>query len=391
MGNILNEYCLFAYISVYIVNIFKYLSQMHFKILLSIFIIRKCSCMKRLLAPIYIFAVFTAVMCGCSASASVFDWVVEIDGEAIAPAPYIVAEMQAYIEAQLNAEETDNGVTVDNMPIDDWISARTIENLKETHFIDTEFATRQLEISDERLEYINMLADGAWENVSGFYTSNGIGVEYYRRYLTQLYKRQMLFADIYMSDEMEEEIDTQVKRYLAENLSKISIFAIPRINDDSSPLDEEQAEQLLDIVEDTLLRLEQGEEITRVAGEEISQAAALLGSVDDFSDGSAYVQTGYLNSVTPSVSSQIKEQIVSMADGTAICVEGAECYHIVYKQKLYETEEEYRRLKYQVVTQIKDQDYNQLIAEKCAEYQVIYNEEACKYYSPSKIVAKVTE
>lgn len=343
--------------------------------------------MKKLIAPIIASVMLSAVFARCTPAR--YDWVVDIDGVKYTPAEYTLAQVQAFLEAQMITGG--EGGEIDGVPMSDWIIEQTIYNLKEVQYIDSEFEERGLEITPEQMEYIDRLTKGDWELISTFYSNNGLIMEHYKMYLVHLYKKQLVFSDIYMSREKRPEIDPLVNEYMEQNLNKITVFYIPKVNDDGSPMDGEQTLQVRDLAAEAVKRLDKGEDISSVAGDILTRAGAVLGSPEDYSDGGKFIQSGYISSSASNLNSGIKKRITALPQGSAVEIEAQDCYNIIYKEKLYDSREEYQRLKYQVVSQIKDEEYNENLRRRCEDFEVICNEAAMEFYSPSKIVASVTE
>ena len=160
---------------------------------------------------------------GCKSNGD-FDWVVKIDGREISPSEYTIAQMQAYVETR--ADESDD-------ESNELISQRTIENLKRYIFVEREFENRNLALSEDELQAVETFSQQDWDNISRFYTGNGLDLDAYKAYLTYLVKEQLVFNDIYMGDESEE-TGEQVDNYLQKNLSRVSVFKVAKVNDDGS-------------------------------------------------------------------------------------------------------------------------------------------------------------
>lgn len=316
---------------------------------------------------------------GCKSNGD-FDWVVKIDGREISPSEYTIAQMQAYVETRADGNDDDES--------DELISQRTIENLKRYIFVEREFENRNLALSEDELKAVETFSQQDWDNISRFYTGNGLDFESYKAYLTYLVKEQLVFNDIYMGDKSEE-TGEQVDNYLQKNLSRVSVFKVAKVNDDGSRISTDVYARLQSLVADGVSRLNRGEDVNTVASDCLTKSGRLLGSREDYSDGGSFVSTGFVSRSNVGLDSRLVKRIFRRDKGTAGFCESDDCFYIFKKLSLNDTDEEYESLYRQVLSLIKDEDFDSYVDKVCADYTVELNRDAVRYYDRSKITIDV--
>ena len=288
---------------------------------------------------------------GCKSNGN-FDWVVKIDGREISPSEYIIAQMQAYVETKADESDDDEN--------DELISQRTIENLKRYIFVEREFENRNLALSEDELQAVETFSQQDWDNISRFY----------------------------MGDKSEE-TGEQVDNYLQKNLSRVSVFKVAKVNDNGSRISTDVYTQLQSFVADGVSRLNRGEDVNTVASDCLTKSGRLLGSREDYSDGGSFVSTGFVSRSNVGLDSRLVKRIFRRDKGTAGFCESDDCFYIFKKLSLNDTDEEYESLYRQVLSLIKDEDFDRYVDKVCADYTIELNRDAVRYYDRSKITIDV--
>ena len=336
---------------------------------------------KRLLLPALLLLAFS----GCTDRK--YDWVVKIEDQMIDPHTYVAAQLQAYAEAWPLAEDGTNLLhsTIDGEDSGHWIDAHTIDKLKRNHFINAEFEKRNLKFASQAEDFIKIFAEEGWENVKYIYTNNGLKMEHYVDYLKNLYKEQLLFNDIFVNSSENPVTDREVEEYLGENLCRVSLFKVARVNDDGSPVNDEQIAQLEAIVNDAVKRINDGTAISDAASVALTQAGPVLGSDADFSKGADFVSTAYISSSNVNLVYDFMADFFTLPVGECVYYTLDDCYYICHKIPLSDTQVEYMYLKQDVINLIRDEEFEKMISDASANYTVEYNSQAVSEYSPEKI------
>ncbi|MBR5873344.1 MAG: hypothetical protein IKY90_01265 [Oscillospiraceae bacterium] len=326
---------------------------------------------KKLLLPL----LMIIALSGCATTE--YDWVIKIDEKSIQPDEFVAAQMYAYIESQTIADE--------DRDVSQWINDHAVEKLKRDIFIESEFNKRNLAFGQQADEFIRIFGEEGWENVARLYENNKLDKEQYFNYLTSLYKEQLVFNAIYLYDEQNKVNDKEIEEYLNENLSRLSFFRIARVNDDGTPIDEQQEQQLDSIVAAAVDSINNGENIAEVATHSLTQSAQLLGSEADFSDGEAFVTTEYISKASVDLLLDFMENFFIVPIGQCVSYELEDCYYICQKIELCDTQVEYMYLKQDVVNLIRDAEFEKMITDVTQQMAVEYHPEAVRFYSPERL------
>lgn len=336
---------------------------------------------KRLLLPVLLLMSLS----GCTAKE--YDWVVKIENQPVDPHTYVAAQLQAYAEARPLAEDSTDLLhsTIDGEDSGHWINIHTIDKLKRNYFVNTEFEKRNLKFASQAEDFIKMFAEEGWDNVKHIYTNNGLEIDHYVYYLESLYKEQLLFNDIFINSSENPVTDREVEEYLGENLCRVSLFKVARINDDGTPVNDDQISQLEIIVNDAVKRINDGTAIADAASAALTRAGPVLGSDADFSNGADFVSTAYISSSNVNLVYDFMADFFTLPVGSCVYYTLDDCYYICHKIPLSDTQVEYMYLKQDVINFIRDEEFEKMIADACAGYAVEYNSQAVDAYSTAKI------
>ena len=316
-----------------------------------------------------------------------YSWVVKISGQEITPEEYVSAQMQSYVEARNRADYSNSVLegTIDGVSTQQWINEHTVQQLKRKIYIEKEFVRRNLKFGTEAQEFIRIFGEEGWENVSALYEKNNLEFEYYLEYLKSLYKEQLLFNSIFLYGEESRVTDREIEEYLDNNISRVSLFKVARINDDGTQVDAEKDARLDAMVADTVARINSGETIQSAAGDILAQSGILLGSSMDFSDPSEFIVTEYITSANIGLVFDFMDNFFRMEEGRCVSYKLEDCYYICQKIQLCDTNVEYMYLKQDVVGFIRDAEFEQMITDATGRMEVEFNREAVNVYTPQKL------
>ena len=337
--------------------------------------------LKKIVFPLVLILALT----GCAQKE--FDWVVKIEDQSITPETYVSAQMQAYMEAQTLADNSSDvlGSIIDGMSASRWINENALENLKRKVFIDKEFEKLNLKFADGADKFIKMFGEEGWENVSRIYANNGLDIDYYIEHLKSLYKEQLVFNAIFLSDGENAVSDREIEEYLDDNLCRVSIFTVSKNNYDGTSPEEDTKTALFDIVADAVDRINDGRSINIVAADCLSQAGTLLGDPVDYSNTSDIVTTALFSNSGPRMVYDFMQDFFRQPQGKCLLYELEDAYYICQKIPLCDTQVEYMYMKQEVATHLRDLEFEQMVQNACAEMTVELNSEAVNTYTPAKI------
>ena len=251
---------------------------------------------KRLTAAVLTVAMAAIAFTGCGKT---YEKVVTVDGVDIAPGNYLFAQYQAYLEA--GELVGDSEVDLLNTLIEDtdskeWIHNKTIEILKLQVWTDNTFDEMGLELTQEELDYIDSQVEYYWPYAEAEYVPNGIGVETYRKNVTNGYKLEKIFSTIYGDGGEKQPTDEEFKEYMATQYARIKGFALPKTDDLQMFATAEQLAQLVVYCEEAVAALNSGADFEETQVKYMTLAGELFGDETDYSETPAqYTENRVLN------------------------------------------------------------------------------------------------
>jgi len=326
---------------------------------------------------------------GCAQTDS-YEWVMKVNDENVPEEIFVMSEIMAYMEAQTMSDSDDVLTeTIEDKTGEQWISDEAVYNVKEYYFINEEFNERGLEISEEDETYLSALADEQWGIVGEYYNNNGVSSEYYKEYLTHLYKEQLIFNDIYLTEEMITQSADEISRYLASNLSRVEAFAVSATNADGTALTDTEYETLLTIAQTARTSIDEGIPTREAVDTVIRECSEQLGFTRAVPDGEGYVSEFFMNISSASYDENFKTFVFSLAENESGIYETDGYVFIVHKLPVAQTDEDYQRLVKQVMYMLKNQEFMRYIRDEISRYEVVLNDQALSFYAPSKIVLTI--
>ena len=264
---------------------------------------------------------------------------------------------------------------------EEWITEHSIELLKKYKYITKQAQDRGIALNDGMQNCIVALSDDSWNNVKALYAKNGVTQEYYTQYIKFLQVEQLLFNSLYMKGGEFEVDDKEVGSYLDENLRRIVFFAIPKHDAYGEKISDEENEILREKVEQAV------EDITD--GADMEQTAYSLMASAGFNNVPNPVEDVYINRSSAMTGSDAREKVLNMLFGLerggCLYYETDSLYYICQSVELCDTNIEYMSLRQDVLTAMKNEEFQDKIRSHFPDMDVEYNKAAMEKYSPSHI------
>ena len=338
--------------------------------------------MKKVLSVVALLLVIGAAVFFVSDTKEEYDWVVKIDGSPITPQEYVTAQIQSYIKAQIvSGQENVLDAEIQDMSGEEWITQHSIKLLKKYKYITNLAKEKDITINEGMETYIDYVSDESWNDVKTLYTKNGITQEYYTKYIRFLQLEQLVFNSLYLGNGELGVEDEEVGSYLDENLRRIQFFAIPKHRPSGEKISEEENNVLRGEVEKAV------ENITD--GADMESTAYKLMEAAGFNNVPNPVEYIYLNKASAITGGDSREEVSNMLfdldRNEALYYETSNLYYICQSVELCDTNVEYMCLRQDVVTAMKNEEFQNKIWEHSAGMNVEYNEAAMEKYSPSRI------
>ncbi len=218
------------------------------------------------IAATVVAAATAAVFAGCTIG-SATAYPLTIDGVKIKAGIYIYYSYAAYSEAVSTIQEqnsdldtTDEKVmkeqTIDGKDTLTWIQDKTIEYCEQYVAIQKDFEANGLELTDEETSTVEDYIDSAWESNGEVFEKNGISEESVKEILLSTYKSSDLFLFYYGVDGDKGVTEDELKDYYEENDARVRYIQIDLKDGNGDLLKDDGKEEMKEMVEGYLERLE---------------------------------------------------------------------------------------------------------------------------------------
>jgi hypothetical protein len=365
-----------------------------------------------------LFAAATIMLTACGADTRV---AATIDGVDIPAGVYIYEELTAYYEGFSLQSEEDSAAgtaildsTLEGVPARQWIADQTLKNVREFAAINAKF--QSLGLSYEIDSYgvpmdqtISESIDRSWdEGDSKTLMPMGISKESFKQIQLNYQKRSELFNYYYGEGGEKAVPEAELKAYLTENNARIDFIEMELKDGEGNLLKSDGKAERKAMAEDYLARAQSGEDFNDILGEYTDWYNALTGSGEDGAGSSAEADplADPADEVPPTneiivtkdytyPSVEVIEKAFELqganpdfAEPQYFIAEAAngETYYVVKLKSLFDDPTYYEAIKEATVSEMKSEEFEDLIDIWTRDQTVVINEKAVERYKPDMFV-----
>lgn len=235
-------------------------------------------------------------------------WSYRIDGVEITSGMYIAFQINAYMEASQEVEDTSKDPLtqqIDGKDAEVWIADRVLEMCKSYAAVEKKFSEMGLTLSDEDQNRINTTHSSNWSYMSSYYEPNGAGEQSYKKILTNSYKSNMIFEKYYDKGGLEEVSDEDLKKEFVDKIALVKYVKMPMKDAEGNKLKSEGKAELKKTAEKYLDRLKKGEKIDDLIKEyeEFLEKQEEEAKKDDTSSGTSSTSSATSSAASSAASS----------------------------------------------------------------------------------------
>lgn len=359
--------------------------------------------------------VFSKVLAGILAVAMMFSltscgdnsWVYEYDGEKVTSGVYLAMLLDAYytvadydeFEEVTSAEEFISSTTADGVPVEDEIVKIANESVAQTLYAKSEFIKAGAEIPEDELNSMVSYADSTYSTYSGLYDVNGVGIESYKAYYTDIcYYDQYflyLYGDKYENGGSKAPTTQEYLDYYKDNYVSFYVISASMSSDivASDTVTEEEAQdnidynlELKEAFADYETRIKNGESIQDIRIEEAERADVELEKDENGNVKPMEISVESLSNIestSPDVANALKE----MKSGEVKYIDANAVVYLVVKNDLVvaENDDNFVESKSDILYSLKSEEYKNLIEEQANGIELKVNDYAVKFYAPKKL------
>lgn len=359
--------------------------------------------------------VFSKVLAGILAVAMMLSlascgdnsWVYEYDGERISSGVYLAMLLDGYYtvaDYDEFAEVSDpddfmSRITADGTAVEDEIVKVTKSSIAQTLFAKSELKKAGIDIPEEELTAMQDYAESMYSSYTGLYDVNGVGLESYKTYYTNLYYYdqyfQYLYGDTYENGGEKAPSNEELLDYYKDNYVNFYVISTTMSTDivASDTVTEEEAEEnleanlkLKEVFADYETRLKNGESIDDIRNEE---AARTNTEVETDENGNiipmeaSVEDLANIESTSPDVAAALRE----MKPGDVKYVDASAVVYLIVKNELVvdENDNSFTTAMSDILYSLKSDEYKNWLEEQAEGIEMKINDYAVKLYSPKKL------
>ena len=336
--------------------------------------------LKRLFAAVLACtALFAATACGQDTATAL-----TINGTEIPAGVYIYYLSAAASEANstYTTEVTDGSVDFWSYKIDDtdvktWIENKAIESCKR-YVANLSLADEyDAALTSDQKKQINTSVDSNWENYSETITKMGISKESYAKVYENTYIENNIFSAIYGIDGKTPVADAELQKYMTEILARTKFIQFSLKDKDQNAITAAAKEELIAKAKGYADRINAGESFEKIKDEYNE-------TVSDITDPYENETWIWVEATSPS-ESFVKKVFEAPADGTATTFEDGDYYYLLQRLDASEREDYFDENRDSLLSEYKDDEFDEFIKKAYADYEVVRNEKAIKRYDAKKM------
>ncbi|MEG1050168.1 MAG: hypothetical protein RSE24_06465 [Oscillospiraceae bacterium] len=340
---------------------------------------------KKITALVLTAALGASMLIGCSKS---YTSVVTIDEQPIAPNLYLLAQLESYMNASKQAEAGKDVLksTIEEKPAQQWIYDETITTLQSYVFVNKEFDSRKLTMTEDELAQVDATATSMWSIMESMYKPNGVGYETYKDMLLSTYKSDKVFDAIYGEGGEKAPTDVQVKSYLQDNYIRLRGFKLSKMDAEGKAVSESDIKLLATEAETAQKELNEGAGFDETLVKHMTQAGKIVKSETDYSVATQHTWEEFIKKDSEKYPIEFVNQgFAATVDGKYSVYEAEDGFIVYTKVENLKSDEEITSLKGSLVAEMKNEEFSAFTRDGAAALTVKPDDGAVKYYNVSKI------
>lgn len=294
---------------------------------------------------------------------------------------------------------------VEGRPAADYISERAAQYTRSYFAVNKLAAERGIALSAEDEAGLQNSLEQLWLYSGTFYTQNGISKDSVllmtRNYLTQT----RLFESIYGEGGEQSPSEEEYKNYYLENRVRVRYLPLTF----SSSLSEEEKTALEEKANGYFERAQKGESLTVLieeyqnelyeealkAAEEASSSSSESSSPAEEAEPAERITITegeydlILTRDSSAPSKTLTDEMFGAAEGEVKLVRDEQAIYIAMRVDPMFSQEDYESLKPSLLQEMKEEEFEQWLAEQGNTLEIVYNEAALKRFTPSKLNFKL--
>lgn len=342
---------------------------------------------KRFTALVLTVVMGAMLLTGCGKN---YEKVVTVDGVDFTPTMYLCAQYQSYNAAWTMVDEDVEdifGETIEEVSAMEWIHNKTIENLQTYVWVEKTFEEMGLKLAQEDVEYIEYQVEYYWSYYESYYMDNGIGRDTYQKFVELDYKYDMIFEALYGEGGEKEPSDKECIKYMNGTYVRIKGFELSTLDREGEALVDKDMEKIEGFAKDAVARLNNGEELNTVCSDIKTQAGKWIGDETDYSKAEDHIVDSYVGKESSAFGTEVSDKAFALKENGKFVYGKTEDSFVIFQRiPNFADDTELENIKSSLVTEMKGTEFAEEVETAAAEYEVVEDTAAVKYYSAKNIV-----
>lgn len=342
---------------------------------------------KRFTAALLTFVMCAMLFTGCGKN---YEKVVTVDGFDFTPTMYLCAQYQSYNAAWTMVDEDVEdifGETIEEVSAMEWIHNQTIKNLQTYVWVEKTFEEMGLKLAEEDVEYIEYQVEYYWSYYESYYMDNGIGRDTYQQFVELDYKYDMIFEALYGEGGEKEPSDAECIKYMNDTYVRIKGFELSKLDREGEELIDKDMDKIEGYAKDAVEKLNGGAELNDVCAEIKTLAADWIGDETDYSKGEDHVVDSYVGEESTAFSEEVSDKAFALKENSEFVYGETEDSFVIFQRiPNFVDDTELKSIKSDLVTEMMGTVFAEEVEAAAAEYEVVEDAAAVKYYSAKNII-----
>lgn len=332
----------------------------------------------------------TVLLAGCGKDTT---YAMEVDGEKVPAGVYIGYLINSYRTAagQVKGESDMFSQQIDGKDVADWIRDEAILSSKKYVAINKKFEEMGLTLNDVDKQVAEQSVASTWNYFGSFYEDQGCSKASFEKIQENQVKASRIFYALYSAGGDKEVPTDEIKAFYLENFLKFDYLEFPLIDSSYVSLPDEKKDAIRAMA-DKYMELAKTEtdfaKIINGATEEMAKLMDQTVSDDDKATEGTPTYTVMYKDDT-SVPEVLRTALQKAGTGDVGIVDNGNQSLLLYKKyDIGEVEEDFTSAMNTALARMKNDEYEDLLAEWGEGYNTVLNDAAIKRYKSTNLKAK---
>lgn len=332
-------------------------------------------------------AAMAAVMAvGFTACSQNYTWVAKSGDLEIAPGVYMANLLGAYSNALTLVSDTEKDVleqTIEDKNASDWITEQAKISTAQYFAVEQKFDEYSLVLNSDDLSTISQQTEYYWQYLSSLYEDNGISQDSLNLINTNVYKTSLLFDALYGEGGEKEVSDDELKQAYLNDYVKTTFYALSLTDSSGELLSEEDQAAVRERIQNIYDKANAGDDFYDLI---LEDEKSDLGEDDTVHEHTGVEHDAIIYKEDATSFPEGFYDIIKAINTDSYDMFEIDNYVVVAKRLALDTEsEEFENSKASILSNLKGDEFMELIEQWGNETEVTYNEDALKVFTPSKV------